>query len=253
MAESSHWREGRPDRPERISIDQTSTRGRSQERRVPRPYVRPTAEDDTDDADYTPGTRTHHGEARSNFERPSSRPYPSVLYPRAVREPPQVHDRDSYYYERAHTRGRDYGQSSPPRQVPLYYRPGPNFPRPTPLHPPPERASLYYSQPRSSSPAHTSNGNEFRRRQGRRHYKLETSDFKDDDGGHYNRPNYLPDRVCREAEPTPTNQQVTTSSYYDGSGNRAWTRKNQERSGLGPPPELLVNPLEPAPEKSRYA
>lgn len=259
MAQRSYRRESGSDRPERISVERAVSRGGSQERRPSQSYVRPTAEDATDDEEPLPVNRPHRREIRRSHEGPLPSPLPPLYYPEASRYYPEASrgppiayaSRYTPYLEEDYPREQGHRPPSPPRPGPVDYEPGPNFPRPTPI--PPERASFYRPRPRPSSPARSEEGIDVRRRRNRRHHhRIETSEFMDDDGGHYDKPTILPHRVCREAEPTPANQQITTSNYYDGSGNKAWTRKNQERSGFGPPPELFVNPLEPAPQQLRY-
>lgn len=272
MAEHLQRRDSRSEARERISIEGTiPSRGRSQQRRPPRSYVRATAEDDddVDDDDEPPSPRpppVHYAEPRIGLvhSEPFTRSYAPIYHPDAPGTRPAIAQASRYRrYPAEDSYGRrDRRSSSPPPPPPnfihissrpgdRYYEPGPDFPRRTTGFLVPERTSFNRPRPGGGSPPNSRDGTR-RRRSRHRHHATDTAEVIDEDGGHYDRPS-LPHRAgaCREAEPTTTNQQVTTSSYYDGSGNRAWTRKNQERSGIGPPPELLVDPREPAPPHPR--
>lgn len=249
-------RDSRSERPERVTIDaKLPGRGRSQQRRVPLAPVRPTAQDggddENDDHDLPPRSRPRPASAQYiqplAGEMPSSHTRSYATFSRRRRVPDEEDDqirdgqRFSYgagppmhrYLYRGQPMGRDYGLS-------------PNFPRRTA-----DRTS--FGHPRPDPPSDAQPPEEIRLRRSRRpHHSTETIEVEDDDGGHYDRPTSLPNRLHREADPTPECQRLTTSNYYDGSGERAWTRKNNERSGrFGPPPEEIININELAPQNPR--
>lgn len=263
MAEQSQRRDSRSEHHEQISIDRRPpSRGRSERRRPPRPYVRPAAEDADDNDDYD--------------DLPHPRP-PSIHH--LTPQPRQIHiervprtygpiyrSEAPYGQARTRERYRRYSDDNYPRraeqELPIYVsdrRPRARFPVPWPVHGMPggnylpgpdyprESIPIIFERRNPPSPTGPQDGTR-RRRSRRRHHSIETNEVEDQDGNHYDRPSSLSRREAgREAEPTSANQQVTTSSYYDGSGEKAWRRKNQERSGFGPPPELLIDPDEPAP------
>lgn len=263
-------RDSRSEARERVSVDGAiPSRGRSQQRRPSRPYVRPAVEDDDDDVDdddEPPRSRpppVQYAEPRVVHREPLARSYAPIYHPDAPGTRPTIAQASRYrrYPAEEHygERDRRFRSPSPPDFIHIssrpgdrYYEPGPNFPRRTTGFVPGERTSFHRPRPGGGASPPDSRDGTRRRRSRHRHHAMDTTEVVDEDGGHYDRPS-LPHRAgaCREAEPTTTNQQVTTSSYYDGSGNRAWTRKNQERSGIGPPPELLVDPDEPAPPHPR--